>query len=49
VSLDRPAKRLVIGAAMGPAKRDALRGALAGRIINGLITNEVAATHLLKD
>jgi DNA-binding transcriptional regulator LsrR (DeoR family) len=49
VALDRPAKRLVIGAAMGPAKLEALRGALAGRIINGLITNEVAATHLLKD
>jgi len=49
VALDRPAKRLVIGAAMGPAKLDALRGALVGRIINGLITNEVAAAHLLKD
>src|SRR5262249_52760565 len=33
VALDRPAKRVVIGAAMGPAKLDALRGALAGRII----------------
>ena len=49
VPLDRPARRLVIGAAMGPAKLDALRGALVGRIINGLITNEVAAAHLLKD
>lgn len=49
VPLDRPAKRLVIGAAMGPAKFEALRGALAGQIINGLITNEVAASHLLKD
>ena len=49
VALDRPARRLVIGAAMGPAKREALRGALVGRIINGLITNEVAAAHLLKD
>jgi DNA-binding transcriptional regulator LsrR (DeoR family) len=49
VALDRPAKRLVIGAAMGPAKLAALRGALAGRIINGLITNEVMAAHLLKD
>lgn len=49
VALDRPAKRLVIGAAMGPAKLKALAGALAGRIINGLITNEVAAAHLLKD
>jgi DNA-binding transcriptional regulator LsrR (DeoR family) len=49
VVLDRPAKRLVVGAAMGLAKLAALRGALAGRIINGLITNEVMATHLLKD
>ncbi len=49
VALDRPAKRLVIGAAMGPAKLAALRGALVGRIINGLITNEVMAAHLLKD
>ena len=49
VALDRPAKRLVIGAAMGSAKFEALRGALVGRIINGLITNEVAAAHLLKD
>jgi DNA-binding transcriptional regulator LsrR (DeoR family) len=48
VALDRPAQRLVIGAAMGPAKLDALKGALAGRIINGLITNEVAAAYLLK-
>jgi len=49
VPLDRPARRLVIGAAMGPAKIAALRGALLGRLINGLITNEVMAAHLLKD
>ena len=49
VVLDRPAKRLVVGAAMGLAKLAALRGALAGGIINGLITNEVMAAHLLKD
>src|SRR5215470_10614356 len=48
VALDRPAKRLVIGAAMGPAKLEALRGALAGRIVNGLITNEVMAARLLE-
>jgi len=49
VTLDRPAKRLIIGAAMGAAKLGALRGALHGRIINGLITNETSAAHLLKD
>ena len=48
VPLDRPAKRLVIGAAMGPAKLDALAGALEGRLINGLITNETTAARLLK-
>jgi DNA-binding transcriptional regulator LsrR (DeoR family) len=48
VVLDQPAKRLVIGAAMGPAKLDALAGALAGQIINGLITNETMAKRLLK-
>jgi DNA-binding transcriptional regulator LsrR (DeoR family) len=49
VALDQPAERLVVGAAMGPAKLKALAGALAGRIINGLITNETTAAHLLKD
>ena len=49
VALDQPAERLVIGAAMGEAKFAALRGALVGRLINGLITNEAAAAHLLKD
>jgi len=48
VVLDRPAKRQVIGAAMGEAKVDALLGALAGGIINGLITNETTAERLLK-
>jgi DNA-binding transcriptional regulator LsrR (DeoR family) len=48
VPLDRPAKRLVIGAAMGSAKLDALAGALEGRLINGLITNETTAARLLK-
>jgi DNA-binding transcriptional regulator LsrR (DeoR family) len=48
VALDQPAKRLVIGAAMGPAKLDALAGALTGQVINGLITNETMAKRLLK-
>ena len=40
---DRP----VIGVAAGPGKVAALRGALAGRIINGLVTDEATATALL--
>ena len=48
VALDRPAKRLIIGAVMGPANVDALSGALTGRLVNGLITNEAMAERLLK-
>ena len=48
VTLDQPARRLVIGAAMGPTKTEALAGALAGRLITGLITNETTAERLLK-
>ena len=48
VALDRPARRLIIGAAMGGAKVPAIAAALAGRIINGLITNETTAHRLLK-
>jgi len=48
VALDRPAKRLIVGAAMGPAKVDALSGALTGRLVNGLITNEAMVERLLK-
>ncbi len=40
---DRP----VIAVAAGPSKVAALRGALAGRIINGLVTDEATATALL--
>jgi DNA-binding transcriptional regulator LsrR (DeoR family) len=45
---EQPAHRLVIGVAMGEAKRSALYGALQGRLINGLITNEVMAELLLR-
>jgi DNA-binding transcriptional regulator LsrR (DeoR family) len=38
---------LVIAIAMGPRKAAAIRGALAGRIANGLITNESTAELLL--
>jgi DNA-binding transcriptional regulator LsrR (DeoR family) len=48
VALDRPARRLIIGAAMGVAKVPAIAAALAGRIINGLISNETTAYRLLK-
>ena len=40
---DRP----VIAVAAGPGKVAALRGALVGRIINGLVTDEATATELL--
>ncbi|MFV0359930.1 sugar-binding transcriptional regulator [Tropicimonas sp.] len=39
--------KLVIGVAAGPDKLDALKGALSGRIINGLITDEDTAGALL--
>ena len=47
VSLERPAKRLVIAAAMGPAKAEAIAAALAGKLVSGLITNETMAKRLL--
>ena len=37
----------VIGVAAGPSKVAALRGALVGRIINGLVTDEATAAALL--
>jgi DNA-binding transcriptional regulator LsrR (DeoR family) len=41
----RPADgRLVLGVAIGPAKVKAIRAALAGRLISGLITDEATAT-----
>ena len=42
-----PAKALTIGAAMGSAKVAAIRAALDGRLINGLITDETTAKALL--
>ncbi|MFV0334063.1 MAG: sugar-binding domain-containing protein [Tropicimonas sp.] len=38
---------LVVGAAAGPDNPDAPKGALSGRIINGLITDEDTAGALL--
>jgi DNA-binding transcriptional regulator LsrR (DeoR family) len=44
----RPANgRLVLGVAIGPAKVKAIRAALAGRLISGLITDEATASALL--
>jgi DNA-binding transcriptional regulator LsrR (DeoR family) len=44
----RPGKGLMIGVAMGPTRRAALRGALAGHLISGLVTDEATAEHLLQ-
>jgi DNA-binding transcriptional regulator LsrR (DeoR family) len=42
-----PAKATTIAAAVGPAKVPAIRAALAGRLINGLITDESTAHAIL--
>src|SRR5215510_6549255 len=47
VALDQPATRLVIAVAMGVFKAKALKAALAGRLLTGLITNETTAELLL--
>ncbi len=47
VALDQPAERLVVAVAMGVFKAKALKAALAGRFITGLITNETTAELLL--
>jgi len=39
--------RLMIGVAMGASRRAAIRGALSGRLISGLVTDEATAEHLL--
>jgi DNA-binding transcriptional regulator LsrR (DeoR family) len=44
----RPGDGLMIGVAMGPTRRAALRGALAGQLISGLVTDEATAEHLLQ-
>lgn len=47
VPLRIPAESLTVGAALGPAKVPAIRAALKGRILNGLITDEATATAVL--
>jgi DNA-binding transcriptional regulator LsrR (DeoR family) len=49
VPLDQPARRKVIGVAMAPKRFKGIKGALAGKLINGLITNEKMAERLLGD
>ena len=46
--LRQPARRLMIGVAMGPTRRAPLRAALIGKLISGLITDEATAEHLLR-
>ena len=48
VPLERPAIRKVIGVATEPRRFAAINGALRGRLINGLITNERMAEALLE-
>src|SRR5712675_1603139 len=43
-----PAKARTIGAAVGSAKVSAIRAALKGRLINGLVTDETTASAILK-
>jgi DNA-binding transcriptional regulator LsrR (DeoR family) len=43
-----PAGALTVAAAHGPAKVPAIRAALRGRLINGLITDEATARNVLK-
>jgi DNA-binding transcriptional regulator LsrR (DeoR family) len=47
VKLEVPANRLVVGVAMGEAKVRAIGGALAGRWLSGLVTDEMTAELLL--
>ena len=44
---DVPARAMTIAAALGPAKIPAVRAALIGRLINGLITDEATAHAIL--
>ncbi|MDP9137931.1 MAG: sugar-binding transcriptional regulator [Pseudomonadota bacterium] len=48
VPLETPAKRLVVGAASGAAKVAAIRAALIGKLLSGLITDEHTAEAVLR-
>jgi DNA-binding transcriptional regulator LsrR (DeoR family) len=47
VPLNQPARKKVIGVVMAPSRLRGTRGALRGRLINGLITNEAMAAQLI--
>ncbi len=38
----------MIGVAMGMSRQAALHGALAGKLISGIVTDETTAEHLLQ-
>jgi DNA-binding transcriptional regulator LsrR (DeoR family) len=48
IALQVPARGLTIGAAVGPGKVAAIKAALKGRLLNGLITDEATASAILK-
>ena len=49
VPLEVPARRKMVGVAMAPGRFRAIKGALIGKLINGLITNELMAEQLLRN
>ncbi len=49
VPLEQPVLRKVIGVAMAPPRLRAIMGAIRGKLINGLITNEAMAELLLEE
>jgi DNA-binding transcriptional regulator LsrR (DeoR family) len=48
VPLEIPARKLVVGAAHGAAKVAAIRAALTGKLLSGLITDEFTAAAILR-
>jgi DNA-binding transcriptional regulator LsrR (DeoR family) len=48
VPIDMPARRRIIGVAMAAGRFKAIKGAITGKLINGLITNELMAEQLLR-
>jgi DNA-binding transcriptional regulator LsrR (DeoR family) len=48
VPVDMPARRRIIGVAMAAGRYKAIKGAVTGKLINGLITNEAMAEQLLR-